>query len=225
MEKASKYISFVLPECIVNFVKKTAVEYNIDESHGVNHSYRVFNYARLILIDLLSKKTTLIEGQDNTTSIAIILVAAFVHDMCDKKYIDESIGISRIRDHLAIIYENKMIDDIVSIITKISYSKRLERLNKGLPMIDNGDLQLATEIVCDADMLDAYLPERCLTYQNFHNPGNDEINRRYAKNLLKTRVLQYRDKFLNTEKALELAIPLHHSLEIYILVNMSDVDD
>jgi hypothetical protein len=216
-------VKYFPPGWVIEFVKATISEFDIDESHGLDHAYNVMSYAQVICYDYVKAGQTLIQDVSNTSAVEIILISALIHDMCDHKYMDELVGIERIRNVFKERFDDFTVSAIITIISNISYSKRIVRRANGLPMISTGELQLATEIVCDADMLDCYNPERCLIYQTIRNPGNESENRKSAKKLLCERVLKYRDEFINTPSAKSLALPLHNDLVKYIESNLADV--
>jgi hypothetical protein len=102
------------------------------------------------------------ERQSNphiTSQETIILAAAILHDMCDRKYVpDEAVAIQEIRDFMAGHLTADELDIIVSIVTTMSYSKVKK---SGYP--DLGEYQLAYHIVREADLLAAYDIDRCAT--------------------------------------------------------------
>lgn len=231
-----------IPQWILDYGYNIIKEFNIDESHGMQHGIDVLNYAKVIVQRYLDDNPNIIfiENMPNKDAEMIIYVSALVHDWIDKKYMREDLACQRMEAHFS-SHEFKYIKEVLIIITNISYSKRLVRRKQGLPMIDTGYLQLATEIVADADMLDAYKADRCLIYQrrfqhhtvldpiqaeawpNEVNTDNEYDIRRIAKNILVNRVLLYRDHFMNTIHGKEMSKPLHDELETYINIHMSDI--
>ena len=76
---------------IFNFILLTCRRYNIDESHGLLHSMDVLNKANNIInYDPKLNKNDKIDKE-------IVYTTALLHDMCDKKYMDENLGISNIK--------------------------------------------------------------------------------------------------------------------------------
>jgi hypothetical protein len=73
------------------------------------------------------------------------------------------------------------------------------------------------EIVCDADMLDAYDPQRCIDY-GINKLGLGADVNKHVKKILCERVLLYRDHFFNTSAGRELSAPLHDKLALYVLM-------
>lgn len=215
--------SLGLPEWLFEFGVETIRQFNIDWSHGMDHALQVLKYARQIVAlyqqDFPDRE--LIPGWPNVEAQRLIDVAALVHDWIDKKYMVESVGADRLRDRFD--RENfPYTREILMIITSISFSKRVARKKQDLPMIDLGPLQLAAEIVADADMLDAYDPERCLTFQRrFNYP--EERQRQIVKEVLVDRVLQYLDHYMHTPYGQELAKPLHDQLLVYVREHGLDV--
>jgi len=77
-----------------NYVIFTSKNYNIDESHSLKHSIDVFNNANKIYNSEI-KTNLFLEKQKE-----IIQVSAILHDMCDKKYMDEKIGVQNINEYM-----------------------------------------------------------------------------------------------------------------------------
>ena len=75
-----------------NYVLKTSNVLNIDESHGLKHSMDVYNFASKIYENEVINSPYLKEQRE------IIYVSAILHDMCDKKYITEKIGLEDYQD-------------------------------------------------------------------------------------------------------------------------------
>jgi hypothetical protein len=135
----------------------------------------------------------------------IILAAAILHDMCDKKYVpDEAAAIQEIRDFMAGHLTIEELDVIVSIVTTMSYSKVKK---SGYP--DLGEYQLAYHIVREADLLAAYDIDRCVIFGMAVTKMNYTDAFARATELYRERVLTYRSDglFVNEwskGKALEL---------------------
>ena len=134
----------------VTFICK---KYEIDESHGLSHSMNVLNHAQNIYNSELGKNPFL-EAQQK-----IIYTAAILHDMCDKKYIDETEGVQMITEYIKDDVTLNELDVIKTIIKTMSYSKVTVF---GYPML--GEYMLAYHIVREADLLSAYDFNRCMIY-------------------------------------------------------------
>ena len=91
---------------LVKFVIFITRKYNIDESHGVSHSLDVLHNAYHIYNSELEANLFLKDQE------RIILIAALVHDMCDKKYMEQDNGIIEICEFLG----NKIQTDEIDII-------------------------------------------------------------------------------------------------------------
>ena len=87
--------------CVIEMCK----QYNIDESHAIKHSLDVLSFAKHLCTDEVSHQ------------IRVIYVSAIVHDMCDKKYIDEDIGTAEIRKYLVHFMTTEELDAVLLIIT------------------------------------------------------------------------------------------------------------
>lgn len=149
---------------LYNYVIATVSKYNIDESHGLSHSMNILTYANKIYNEEITKQSSIKHHEK------IIYIAAILHDMCDKKYMDQNAGINDINnfietlkddDNVSIVTtaEQKIIIDIIS---TISYS--YVKIN-GFP--DHGEYQTAYNIVREADLLCAYDFDRCMIYQMY----------------------------------------------------------
>jgi HD superfamily phosphodiesterase len=156
----------------------------------------VFHYAR----DILQH-----ERINDPTQEKIIYSAAILHDMCDKKYIDEVIGLKAIEEAMNDHLTNEELKAMISIITTMSYSK--VKVN-GYP--DLAEYQTSYHIVREADLLAAYDIDRCIMFGMF-NDGveySDALIR--AKDIFTTRVLAYRsDNLFVTDRSKQLSEALH----------------
>lgn len=179
-----------------SFVVHASNLYKIDESHAVKHSMDVFHYAR----DILQH-----ERINDPIQEKIIYSAAILHDMCDKKYIDEDVGLKAIEEAMNDHLTNEELKAMISIITTMSYSK--VKVN-GYP--DLAEYQTAYHIVREADLLAAYDIDRCIMFGMF-NDGveySDALVR--AKDIFTTRVLTYRsDNLFVTDRSKQLSEALH----------------
>lgn len=141
---------------LFNYVMLATSKYNIDESHGMSHSMNVLFYADQIYQSELYK-TPALKTQEN-----IIYISAVLHDMADKKYVDENQGIQEIVGFISNntnIITPTEIEVITQIIQTMSYSKVKKQ---GFP--DLGQYQPAYHVVREADLLTAYDFDRCLIY-------------------------------------------------------------
>lgn len=192
---------------LFQFVMYMTTKYNIDESHGIMHSMNVLNYAHNIYESELPKYPFLLDQQK------IIYVSAALHDMCDRKYIDEDLGIKQIQDFLEDRMDQNEIDITKKIITTMSYSKVKKN---GFPEL--GEYQPAYHIVREADLLSAYDFDRCITYkmkqynENFENSFHD------AKKLFEERMFQHNNDGLfisdySKRESFILEQMAHHRIE------------
>ena len=140
------------------YVIETSKMYNIDESHALKHSMEVYQFAKKIYKSELIKNPYLDKHKE------IIYMAAIGHDMCDKKYMDETEGIIRYKEHLNPFMKSSDLDVIGKIIGTMSYSKVKKN---GYPEL--GEYQLAYHIVREADLLAAYDIERCIIYKMYRD--------------------------------------------------------
>lgn len=184
-----------------NYVINTSQKYNIDESHSLRHSMDVFHYANNIYESEIYINPFLKEQKN------IIMCSAILHDMCDKKYIDEQEGISEMNIYMRNYIPSYDLQVINKIITSMSYST----VNKnGFP--DLGLHNLAYHIVREADLLAGYDVERCIIYQMMHKSDNYVESLKLANELFKNRILLYIDQGLfYTDYSKNIARTLHNN--------------
>jgi hypothetical protein len=162
---------------------------NIDESHALKHSMDVFNYANEIYYSELKTNPYL------TDHYEIITASAILHDMCDKKYVDETIAVKNIECVLTDYLNVTEIETVSKIISTISYSK--VKLN-GYP--DLQQYQLAYNIVREADLLSAYDINRCIIYGLMKENLSYTDSTKRAIQLFETRMGKYKsDNLFITE--------------------------
>lgn len=163
------------------FVIQTSKEYYIDESHALKHSLEVFNYANNIYEDEVIKFPYLKDQRE------IISLSAIVHDMCDKKYLDEDKGLINMKNYMTGYLPIDELEVVSKIIQTMSYSK--VKIN-GFP--DLGDYQHAYHIVREADLLAAYDLDRCIIYRMMRHTCNYTDSLKESKDLFENRILNYR---------------------------------
>jgi HD superfamily phosphodiesterase len=183
-----------------NYVINTSRQFNIDESHALKHSMDVFHTTNKIYNSEV-KKFPILETQRE-----IIYSAAILHDMCDKKYMDQEKGIENMRNYMCDFMNETDLEMSSKIISTMSYSTVKKN---GYP--DLKEYQLAYNIVREADLLTAYDVDRCIIYGMMVEKMsyNDSVKRAFE--LFETRILKYRsDNLFTTEHALCESILLHH---------------
>ena len=196
-----------------NFVITISKRFDIDESHSLKHSMDVFHTSNKIFTNELVKNPYLHEQK------TIIYVSAILHDMCDKKYMNEIEGVQNIKECMTNYMTDNDINIMCKIISTMSYSK--VRTN-GYPNL--GKYQLAYHIVREADLLTAYDIERCIIYGVMveKNDYVSAVDR--AKNLFTNRVLKYReDKLFITNYSKNLSLKLHNKA-LSDLNNLNNLD-
>ena len=186
---------------LFNYVLIATSKYNIDETHGMTHSMNVLNYAQKIYESELPKKKYLKEQQN------VIYTCAILHDMCDKKYMDEKKGLEEIDQYLHQTNQLNKIDINVSklIMSTMSYSTVKKN---GFPNL--GSFQTAYHIVREADLLSAYDFDRCLIYKMKNNSYT--VNEAFddAYDLFKNRVFKHNnDNLFIHDYAIKESIHLH----------------
>lgn len=169
---------------LLHFVLVSSRNHNIDESHGVSHSMNVLIYANKIFENEVINYPILKSHEK------IIYVSAILHDMCDKKYMNEKDGIKEIEDFLQ---DNNVLNPTEINITKqivatMSYSKvKVD----GFPIL--GGYQKAYHVVREADLLTAYDFDRCMIYKMNKNGANVDEAFKDSEDLFAKRVLKHND--------------------------------
>lgn len=187
-----------LLSALIQYVKLYSLKYNIDESHGLGHSFNVLHHAYHIFTNSVDKYPYLKEQEP------IIYTSCILHDMCDKKYINVSNGIRDINKYL----QNRMSPDDIStvenIITTMSYSHVKVH---GYPEL--GKYQMAYHVVREADLLSAYDINRAIMYEIYSNLTVDASIQNSYK-LFDNRVLKYReDNLFVTEYSKKKSEEMH----------------
>jgi hypothetical protein len=144
----------------------------------------VLHFATMIYKDELIRYPILKE-QDK-----IVMTSAVLHDVCDKKYMDEREGLRQIETFLK--EETDLTPNEINISCEImstmSYSKVK---NCGFPNL--GGYQKAYHIVREADLLAAYDFDRCLIYNMNRNYCNIEQAFEVSSSLFKNRVFRHKE--------------------------------
>jgi len=170
---------------LFHYVLLSCKKYNIDESHGLPHAMNILLYANHIYEEEVTKHP-LLKNQEK-----IIYVSAVLHDMCDKKYMNEADGLKEIQTYLqtSVPFDYQLtpieMESVSNIISTMSYTK-VKRV--GFPHL--GDYQRAYHIVREADLLCAYDFDRCMIY-NMKTSDTDIYNAfQNADSLFQSRVLK-----------------------------------
>jgi hypothetical protein len=196
--KTSLPLQLLINGCF-EYVVQTSNLYKIDESHALKHSMEVFGFAKRIYESEVSKNPFL-EKQKN-----IIYSAAIGHDMCDKKYMNETEGILNYSNYLSEFIISEDIEIVSKIISTMSYSK--VKVN-GFP--DLGEYQLAYHIVREADLLAAYDIDRCIMYTMHRDSCKYTEALKVALELFDNRVFKMRsDKLFKTSYSRKESLKLH----------------
>lgn len=217
VEKVLSYFSETELMIMVHLIQRSVEKYNIDDSHGLHHHFRVLLNAINIMEDQLrevERSPPSVWSPPELLTLRdfqrIVLASAFIHDTIDKKYKAQDYEVIVLgmlepilgyRDHSP---THVQVRGMVSyIINNISFSKRREALSRDLVDESRGErsgefgdllvndftffpppcsldhldllrgkrfLLEACKIVADADVLDAYFPERVIAYQE-HSIG------------------------------------------------------
>jgi len=183
----------------LRYVIDTTSRFHIDESHGLKHSLEVFHYAKDIY-DYQVVQYPFLENQKE-----IIFVSAILHDMCDKKYMNQKNGVSMIKEHMKGYLDQVQLNMVDEIISTMSYSTVKKN---GYP--DLGKYQMAYHIVREADLLSAYDLDRCLIYSIINEKLDYENAVKRVIDVTKNRMLKYRsDNLFITNYSKALSFQLH----------------
>jgi HD superfamily phosphodiesterase len=176
---------------LFQFVMLITARHKIDESHGVSHSMDVLHFAHNIYNNEIHKHPELIDHE------RLIYVSAIIHDMCDKKYMNEKEGVSEIEEYLGDKLTPLEIDTTKQIISTMSYSTVKKN---GFP--DLGVYMPAYHIVRESDLLSAYDFDRSMIYHMYNTGATTEQAFKNAKDLFRDRVLRHeKDGLFTTDYA------------------------
>jgi len=184
---------------LFHFVLLTSQKYNIDESHGLSHSMNVLRFASEIYESEVNAHPILKQHEK------IIYVSAALHDMCDKKYMDQDQGIREIEEFLS---ENKMTPLDVNVVKLIVSTMSYSTVKKnGFPNL--GPYRRAYHVVREADLLSAYDFERCMIYNMHRQNGDLDEAFKDAMHIFDIRVMKHNEDGLfitnyARQKSLEL---------------------
>ena len=165
---------------LFQFVMLITARHKIDESHSVSHSMDVLHFAHNIYNSQLQQWPELKDHE------RLIYVSAIIHDMCDKKYMNENEGVAEIEEYLNDKIPQEEIDMTKRIISTMSYSTVKKN---GFPEL--GTYTPAYHVVREADLLSAYDFDRSMIYHMHKNNISVEQSFKNAKDLFRTRVLRH----------------------------------
>ena len=165
---------------LFQYVMLMTSRYKIDESHGVSHSMDVLHFAHNIYNSELPKNPELSKHE------RIIYISAIIHDMCDKKYMNQKDGVSEIEEYLGDKIFPFELEATSQIISTMSYSTVKKN---GFP--DLGIYMPAYHIVREADLLSAYNFDRSMIYHMYNTNSSVENAYKNAKDLFRNRVFKH----------------------------------
>ena len=169
------------------FVLMMSKKYNIDQSHSEGHSMQVLRFAE----ENMKSQLDIFPYLEDQTDV--IITASVLHDMCDKKYMNQEEGSKEIAQFLKM--EVKMSPKEVHFTKKIMETMSYSTVKKnGYP--EMGDYEMAYHVVREADLLASYDFDRSVIYHL--NRGNNLTSSYYnALEIFYERVFNY-----NTDKLL-----------------------
>jgi HD superfamily phosphodiesterase len=179
---------------LFSFVLVISKRHNIDESHSLGHSMRVFQFAEKIA----REEVKYVQNPEIfAKQHSVIQAAAILHDTCDKKYRNEEDGLKDIEKLLLPLMPPDKVNATLRIIDTMSYSKVKKN---GMP--DLGGYQTAYNVVREADLLDAYDFDRSMIYHMQRNNHSIDAAYENAHDLFENRVLRHEaDGLLMTQYA------------------------
>ena len=184
---------------LFNFILLTSVKHKIDESHGLSHSMNTLLFANKIFESEVIRKPKLLEQE------RVIYVSALLHDMCDKKYMNENDGIRDIEDFLQYKLQPSEIVATKNIISTMSYSTVKKN---GFP--DLKEYQNAYHIVRESDLLAAYDFDRAMLYHMHINKSDAMTAFTNSRKIFMDRILKHNDdELFITEFGRRESVVLH----------------
>ena len=167
---------------LFNIVLMTISKYKIDESHGIIHAMNVLHNCDHLIDSVIQKQPEIEEHRK------IIYSAAILHDMCDKKYMNEDEGMKEIKSYIYDSISNTELDVMENIVSMMSYSKVKK---KGFPEL--GQYQTAYHVVREGDLLAAYDFDRCMIYHMTQNNADVHSAFQDAYSLFQTRIFKHQE--------------------------------
>lgn len=167
---------------LFNVVLMTISKYKIDESHGIIHAMNVLHNCNHLIDSIIEKHPEVEEHRK------IIYSAAILHDMCDKKYMNEYEGFQEIKSYIYGSISNNELDIMENIVNTMSYSKVKQ---KGFPQL--GTYQTAYHVVREADLLAAYDFDRSMIYHMTQNSANLHSAFHNAYDLFQIRIFKHQE--------------------------------
>lgn len=197
-------------DLVISFVKEQTRDY--DTSHDYYHAERVATTSFSIMKEMHDHPFT-------SSETKVVIFSSFVHDVCDRKYIDPEEGKKKIERFLG---ENGLcskdeVDDILLIIDNMSFSKEVKQ---GYPEHLREDLKLLRDIVSDSDKIDALGErgkDRCIEVsKKFHPNESHEVYLRMLKEHCKEKLLLLKDNYIRTFPGKRLSEEGHNYLLNFI---------
>ena len=165
---------------LFNFIFYISTKYKIDESHDVSHSMNVIHTSNEIY------ESELYLDPDLKKFEKTIYISALLHDMCDKKYMNENEGIENIKKYLKNDITDYELKNILTIISTMSYSTIKKN---GFPKLDFNEKVF--HIVREADLLTSYDFDRSMIYDMRVKGNNFEKSFNNSVDLFNNRVFTY----------------------------------
>jgi len=194
-------LTAIIEPILLDFVKDSTKHF--DDSHNHVHALKVTENAHIIM-------ATLKPDYD----VRMLSYVAMLHDVCDHKY-PESIPRSELIQFIETNLTTVPVDMVMKIIDNISFSKENKGLTETLPEPYNIYLMA----IADADRLEAIGEigvERCIEFTRTHGGRvPEDVVKHCHEKLL--RLLP--ENFIKSEKAKEMAKPLHEVIEKYVQMN------
>ena len=192
---------------IENFVREETRDY--DSSHDYYHAKTVVTNIEKILteIDINYLK------EDDFDPKKIIIMAGWLHDICDHKY---NYSVDKLLRLHQFIWKNSNIKEaemIIKIIDNISYRREVEG-----KMEYFGKYQILRDIVSDADKLEALGEtglERCRIFGSLTIKDNNELEKKIKKHCYE-KLLKLKSGYIRTPIGKKLAEPLHQIILDYV---------
>jgi hypothetical protein len=192
---------------IYYYVLLTCSKYNIDESHGIIHSMNTVQFTHEIFTNEARRYPFMAEQEK------VAYISAAIHDMCDKKYMNQEEGIREIADYLKKDVTEEEMEMVKKIIGTMSYSNVKK---EGFP--DLGIWQNTYHCVREADLLCAYDFDRSMIYHMTKGKCNIEDAFTNAEQLFRDRVFKQRpDKLFVSDYAKCKSILLERAARSRIL--------
>ena len=170
-------------DTLYSFITSFCAEFNIDESHDVQHSRDCVYFLNKIMDETFSAEER-----------RMATYAAALHDCVDHKYVEENVACKRILEFLTSLgWYAEDAEALLAMITSMSYSKlKAQRVDGVCVYPYHGKWDAVYHAVRQADLLCSYRVYRCYQYQKrIHPDWSEAVHWARVEALFQERMFKY----------------------------------